>query len=222
MASSDKVLEANIEFHREQAATYDETHRFRPVAQWAFEHYVGSDDRVLDLGTGTGAVADVVASVDVVGVDLSREMLFEGRGGIQARAAELPFRDDAFDAVTARSVLHHLPDLEVTLDEMQRVLRPGGRLVVANEPVGDPVRTTIKRLRGRLGHALGRSNGGWKADLADEMGTNPVGLTELVNIWEGTGVPVATLDGRFDREYYLEYLPEDTSTGRYMFVGVAP
>jgi ubiquinone/menaquinone biosynthesis C-methylase UbiE len=52
----------------------------------------------------------------------------------QADAECLPYEDDSFDLVICHAVLHHLPDLEASLREIRRVLRPGGRCVVAGEP----------------------------------------------------------------------------------------
>lgn len=218
------VLEANIEFHRKQATTYDETHVVRPVTRMHLDRYVDPSDRVLDLGTGTGALVDFLPTDDVVGVDISREMLTSGRGGVEARAAALPFREDTFDAVTARSVLHHLPNLENALGEMRRVLRNGGRLVVANEPVGYARwRYELKRLRSYVGLLLDRTDNDWKAALAEQFDTTPAGVTKLVNIWEQRGISVDLLDEVFAREYYLEYSVDQHLGGeRFCYVGTAP
>ncbi|MBS1984660.1 MAG: methyltransferase domain-containing protein, partial [Bdellovibrionales bacterium] len=49
---------------------------------------------------------------------------------VEGTAQALPFHDASFDLVTCQTVLIHLPDPRVALREMQRVLRPGGRLLV--------------------------------------------------------------------------------------------
>jgi ubiquinone/menaquinone biosynthesis C-methylase UbiE len=101
--------------------------------------------RVLDLGCGPGISAfgmlDRVPDIDVVGLDLSRSMLFlaeqwrqrEHNGHrvefVRADATQLPFADQSFDAVTGNSFLYLLPDAEGVLREVKRVLRPGGRCV---------------------------------------------------------------------------------------------
>jgi SAM-dependent methyltransferase len=94
--------------------------------------------RVLDVGTGTGLTAEQVrdalgAGGAVVGVDPSMGMLrlARARRGVavaRAMAPHLPFADASFDAVIANLVVSHLPDLDVGLGDMARVLRPGGRL----------------------------------------------------------------------------------------------
>ena len=62
-------------------------------------------------------------------------------------AAELPFEDDSFDLVFGHAVLHHLPDLERSLREFRRVLRPGGTIAFCGEPshYGDRLAEVPKR-----------------------------------------------------------------------------
>lgn len=59
----------------------------------------------------------------------------------------LPFRDAAFDAVVATATLHHSPDLPALLREAARVLRPGGLLLAANEPLYLPLRRRTEEER---------------------------------------------------------------------------
>lgn len=94
--------------------------------------------RLLDLGCGTGGF---LASLrgrgwQLVGVDISEEAVWRGRQlyDLELRAgtlAEQRFPDGHFDCVCAWHVLEHLPDLQETLREIRRILRPGGWLVAA-------------------------------------------------------------------------------------------
>jgi demethylmenaquinone methyltransferase/2-methoxy-6-polyprenyl-1,4-benzoquinol methylase len=97
--------------------------------------------RVLDVATGTGAVARVAVKLVgpagfVVGLDPSAGMLAEqARRRTRARLArgvaeQLPFADASFDFVTMGYALRHVSDLLATFREYLRVLRPGGRLLV--------------------------------------------------------------------------------------------
>jgi len=101
---------------------------------------VGPDDVVLDVATGTAAVAlELVREKDctVVGVDQSPEMLEEARRRlllaaetkrvrlIEAPARELPFEERSFDGLTAAYLLRYLDDLPAGLRELARVLRRG-------------------------------------------------------------------------------------------------
>jgi demethylmenaquinone methyltransferase/2-methoxy-6-polyprenyl-1,4-benzoquinol methylase len=98
----------------------------------------GSGDRVLDVATGTGAVAlELVRQkgCTVVGVDQSEGMLAEARrrvnGSVElvrASAERLPFGDGEFDALTFTYLLRYVDDPAATLRELARVVRPGGAM----------------------------------------------------------------------------------------------
>jgi SAM-dependent methyltransferase len=103
---------------------------------------LGLGDRVLDIACGTGAVVQealrrVGPEGEVVGLDLSPDMLAVARRKLpdldlrQGRAEELPFDDEAFDAVTCQFGLMFFEDRDASLRHMRRVLRPRGRVSVA-------------------------------------------------------------------------------------------
>ncbi|PWC89387.1 hypothetical protein TSH100_04925 [Azospirillum sp. TSH100] len=92
--------------------------------------------RILDVGGGYGRITGPFAGRhDVTLVDISHEMLAEAKERFpaltvqQADARKLPFADDSFDLVIAMDLLCHLPDLEAGVRELQRVVKPGGRIV---------------------------------------------------------------------------------------------
>ena len=67
------------------------------------------------------------------GIDLCRKRIdyLKLEGDFQvADAQNIPFPDDTFDCVCSMGVLHHVPDTQKALDEIYRVLKPGGRLIV--------------------------------------------------------------------------------------------
>jgi len=87
-------------------------------------------ERVLEVATGTGRFTQTLKELgaEVVGLDISREMMqqgFEPCGGVFVRgdASQLPFDDDEFDAVMAMRFLHLLPEPEPFVEEMRRVSR---------------------------------------------------------------------------------------------------
>lgn len=103
----------------------------------------GATLAVLDVGCGTGtylatqAAALADANVTFAGIDPSEGMLDRARTKTAAEltrgtAESLPYEDDAFDYVVTRFAFHHFEDKAKALDELFRVLRPGGRLRIEN------------------------------------------------------------------------------------------
>lgn len=97
---------------------------------------------VLDVGCGNGYVASRYAregarayGVDITdaAVQLTRKRFdllgLEGHFAV-ASAEGLPFADDTFDCVCSMGVIHHTPDPKKAMDEIHRVLKPSGRLIV--------------------------------------------------------------------------------------------
>lgn len=98
--------------------------------------------RVLDLAAGTGTSSAAIAKhgAQVVAADFSEGMLAEGRKRhagndliefVFADATALPFEDDSFDAATISYGLRNVNDPRKALAEMLRVVKPGGRVVIA-------------------------------------------------------------------------------------------
>ena len=108
--------------------------------QLAVERSEAQGADVLDLGAGTGDLSEAFrrgGARSVVSLDLSPPMLLRARekfgedriSWLVGDAQRLPFADESFDVAASAFVLRNLPDLQVALNEMARVLRPGGRLV---------------------------------------------------------------------------------------------
>jgi ubiquinone/menaquinone biosynthesis C-methylase UbiE len=116
---------------------------FRPWAEVVAElAEVAPGQRVLDVACGTGVLAcaaamRVGAQGEVTGLDPSEDMLSVARRKparvtwTLGRAESLPFPDASFDRVLSQFGLMFFEDRRAALAEMWRVLRPGGRLVVA-------------------------------------------------------------------------------------------
>lgn len=92
--------------------------------------------RVLEVGCGEGELSERVQSeldAEVVALDQSPRMVELTRSrGVDARVGDvqdLPFADGSFDVAIPAWMLYHVPDLDLALRELARVLRPGGRLV---------------------------------------------------------------------------------------------
>jgi len=98
---------------------------------------------LLDVATGTGGVAIALAAeteARITGVDISDAMLARGRERVRrsalagritlepARAEALPYQPESFDAVSFTYLLRYVDDPGATMEELARVIRPGGHM----------------------------------------------------------------------------------------------
>jgi ubiquinone/menaquinone biosynthesis C-methylase UbiE len=119
---------------------------------------------VLDIGTGKGRfvipLAQHLAKITTVDINAGEQRVAQleaSYAGVAERidfvvadARALPWRAGSYDAVTSWNVFHHLDDAERVLQEMLRVLRPGGKLVLADfSPSGFRIMDEIHAAEGR-------------------------------------------------------------------------
>ncbi len=132
----------------DSAAAYEKYLVGRFFRRWAARLVTHAEatagERILDAGCGTGIVARTVAArlgpkAKVIGVDLNGGMIAEARRQDSDRAVswktgaleELAFDDGTFDLILSQQVLQFVPDRAQALEQLHRVLAPGGRLVFA-------------------------------------------------------------------------------------------
>ncbi|MFO1117917.1 MAG: class I SAM-dependent methyltransferase [Beijerinckiaceae bacterium] len=164
--------------------------------------------RVLDVGVGTGLELPMFTrKTRLVGVDLSEPMLQRARDRVQAEslsnveglvkmdAMNLAFPDASFDCAVAPYVLTVVPDPHATLDELARVVKPGGEIVLVNHIGAEtgPI-AAIEAFMGRHAASLGwrpefpwRIIGDWierREDivLTERRRLNPLGLFTLARM----------------------------------------
>jgi len=158
-------------------ATYERlAARFTPVHERLVELLgIRPGERVLDLATGTGAVALLAAraGADVTGLDLAEPMIAKARAaaeqaGLDVRfdlgnVEHLPYDDASFDVATSAFGFVFAPDHANVADELRRVMRSGGRLGFTawkpNPRLGELYRRfTHEPLEGREAYEWGRED----------------------------------------------------------------
>ena len=145
--ADDEKLRVRIETHER----YSEN--TMPFVEWVLGHVdARPGQRLLDVGSGPGQYHSRLGDVRVVAMDLSAGMLAKVRvPAVRADAQALPFAEGSFDRVMANHVLYHVPDQRRALAEIRRVVRSGGRVVLATNG-----RTTMRELFGIADEAAQR------------------------------------------------------------------
>ena len=122
---------------------------------------LGPGERVLDLGCGAGTDSLIAAQMvgsegSVAGIDMTAEMLEKARAAavelgvenvefVEGEVERLPFADLSFDVVISNGVIDLVPDKDAVFSEIHRVLRPGGRIQIADVTIQQPVSDEGKR-----------------------------------------------------------------------------
>jgi SAM-dependent methyltransferase len=126
-------------------------------------------ERILDVGCGPGHLArelgEIAGAGNVRGVDVSEQMLGLARelgvDAIHTQGPALPFEDGAFDAAVATQVYEFVEDLPPALEELHRVLRVGGRVLVLDTDWSSIVWHALDPRR------MERVLAGWRRRVAD-------------------------------------------------------
>ncbi|MBC8092824.1 MAG: methyltransferase domain-containing protein, partial [Pseudonocardia sp.] len=209
-ARHDRKL-ANVLYHDWEAGSYDEkwsisydercityaADRFRLVAGdagWPYE-------RALELGSGTGffllnlmqaglatrgSVTDLSPGMVAAALRNAEHLGLDVDGKV-ADAERIPYDDDTFDVVVGHAVLHHIPDVELALREVLRVLKPGGRFVFAGEPtrIGDAYARRLGQLTWKATTTITRipALSGWRRPQAElDESSRAAALEAVVDI----------------------------------------
>lgn len=163
---------------------------------------VGEGERVIDCGSGAGVDAIVAARLAgprgaVIGVDMTDGMLRKARAAAAAAGVTnvefrdgyleaLPVDDGWADLVISNGVLNLVPDKAAALAEMHRVLRPGGRLqladIVLGRPVSDGAKQDVSLWTGCIAGGLQRTE---LAALVADAGFTEVRILDGVDVFAG-------------------------------------
>lgn len=211
---------AQVLYHDWEAETYDEKwsisydQRCVDYARDCFDAIVPHEvlrelpyDRALELGCGTGffllnliqsgvarrgSVTDLSPGMVNVATRNGQSLGLDIDGRV-ADAERIPYDDDTFDLVVGHAVLHHIPDVALSLREVIRVLRPGGRFVFAGEPtsVGDGYARSLSTLTWRIITNATKLPGlaGWRRPQAElDESSRAAALEALVDLHTFTPV----------------------------------
>jgi phosphatidylethanolamine/phosphatidyl-N-methylethanolamine N-methyltransferase len=148
---------------------------------------VQPDEHILEVGVGTGlALPMYPRHCRIVGIDFSEGMLAKAKEKAEAHrldhvqlhrmdAGAMEFEDDSFDTVVAAYVVTAVPDYRKVVNEMIRVCRPGGRIIMLNHfSNGNKVIAAVEKVLSPITKHLG-----WRTDLS------------LNTVLEGTSLHVA-------------------------------
>ena len=167
--------------------------------------------KILDVGAGTGRLVIPFAGegYDTYGIDIAEDMLQVARDKAEdmknlhlevADARKMPFADDHFDFITSYRVLIHIPEYEVVLKEMFRLLKLGGYAVFEfnNKYSLSGVARIVRRLRRVLGKPVSTD-------------TQVVSVSALSRSLANAGFAVEKIHHQFFiSEVVFRYLPEPT------------
>lgn len=90
--------------------------------------------KILDVGCGIGSIEERLPDFNIVGIDVSREMIKEAKKRTQKKfvkgnVEEIPFKDESFDAIFSLTTLEFVEDYEKAIEEVFRVLRNDGKFL---------------------------------------------------------------------------------------------
>jgi ubiquinone/menaquinone biosynthesis C-methylase UbiE len=148
---SNRFCPGRVDYEGTMARDFNAGRALSPYAQkvWrlALEPYLGRATRVLDVGSGTGRFTVLLAQwfgATVIGIEPANGMrkiaAVDGRHShasyVGGRAEELPFKASSFDVALLSNVYHHISDRSAGAEELCRVLRAGGQILIRGAFVG--------------------------------------------------------------------------------------
>jgi ubiquinone/menaquinone biosynthesis C-methylase UbiE len=212
-----RVLEPEIMDSLEEAIAYDAmdfTAVNTAFAQRAIE--LGPlAAKALDAGTGTARIPVLLCQMrpgwQVTGIDLAENMLRIGsqhvaRAGLRSQitlecvdAKQLPYLDGQFDIVISNSLIHHLPDPLPFLQELKRVLKPNGAILLR-----DLIRPSDEATMNRLVASIGADYDAHQTQLFRDSLHAAFTLDEVNQLIAGAGLEGVKIYQSSDRHWTAE------------------
>ncbi|GAC1472484.1 MAG: class I SAM-dependent methyltransferase [Chloroflexota bacterium] len=217
------------------ADIYDSTRALPPgVADSVADRIVaatGADNetRFLEIGIGTGRIGLplILRGFSYTGVDISQAMMGQLRAKapnasnltlLDADVTNLPLPDDSADVALMVHVLHLVPDWRRALDELERVVRPGGFVVEGHnwtrpDRSGDEIRQQWRACMQAQGIELRPPFGKWQAIEEEMIQRNHRASLYRVATWDQHFAPMQILEGFLNRDYSETWDVPDNALG---------
>jgi len=148
-------------------------HHYDLVAEDVAARCPAHGGRLLDVGTGPGRlllrIHELHPEMGLAGADISAAMVARAKANlaaagladrvkvVQGSASRLPFPDKSFETVVSTASMHHWKDAAAGLNDIHRVLKPGGRALIYDIVLDAPPAETVER--------MARAFGRWKLTL---------------------------------------------------------
>ena len=146
MEKNQKLMDSNTKYIMEDERESERLKRKVNIPRFITKYlkkYLNDSQKVLDVGCGPGHISAQIANmypkIEVTGIDISKQRIKDGleycnrHKNLELKcedAIKLPFKDNTFDFVFARFVLEYIKEPQKAVDEMVRVCKKGGRILI--------------------------------------------------------------------------------------------
>jgi len=155
---------------------------------------INEDELILDAGCGTGVLFPFFKNNKIIAIDISFNMLKKARDKsprrsnlIQADIHDLPFDNEIFDRAVLYAVFPHLSDKPAALLELNRTLKPRGRINIIHSSSRDEINRFHQEVGGVIGHDL-IPDQGEMVDLMEDAGFKDIEILDLPDRYLATGI----------------------------------
>ncbi len=202
----DRILEPEVMDTWLEATAYDAMDFTGVNAAFAADAIEIDPDavKILDVGTGTARIPILMCQQRpqylITGVDLAQSMLIIGQRNVEEAqltqrirlervdSKRMPYPDLEFDTIISNSLVHHLPDPLVFFQEVSRLIRPGGALLIR-----DLIRPESERLVNDLVDRLGSDYDPRQQQLFRDSLKAALTIVEVQTLIDRVGLPLVRL-----------------------------